>query len=171
MGVHPLEQLRYLARRSGGGHDFPAAEAAEVLADLADEIPGALVQACRRLIEYFPFSGTAWWLSARALCAPDPVEGIREAAGELAGDPTGRRLAEALPAAAVVAVPDPSGAIRTAVRRRHDVQVQKKVGRAQILVVSPLAAGPGLVLTGARSATAARAAAQAGKPVWAVLAR
>jgi hypothetical protein len=171
MGAHPLEQLRYLARGWGSSDDFPAREAAEVLAQLAAEIPGSLVQACRRLIEYFPSSGPAWWLCARALCAPDPVEGILGAAGELADDPTGLRLAEALPASGVVAAPELSGAVRAALRRRQDVQVQKKAVRAQMVVVPVLAAGPSAVLVRPRSATAARSAAHGGKPVWAVVAR
>jgi hypothetical protein len=171
MGSHPLEQLRYLARGRGGGDDFPAREAADVLGELATESPGTLVQACRRLIEYFPSSGPAWWLSARALCAPDPAEGIWKAAGELAADPTGLRLGEALPASAVIAAPEPSGAVRAALRRRQDVQVQKKAARAQMVLVPVLAAGPAAVLMRPRSANAARAAGQAGKPVWAVVAR
>ena len=171
MSVHPLEHLRYLARGWGSGDDFPAPEAAEVLAELAAESPGTLVHACRRLIEYFPSSGQAWWLSARALCAPDPAEGIRDAADEMAGDPTGRRLAEALPVPGAIALPDASSAVRVALRRRKEVQVQKKVARAQMVVVSALAAGPGAVLTSARSAAAAAAAGGAGKPVWAVVAR
>ena len=40
-----------------------------------------------------------------------------------------------------------------------------------MVVVSALAAGPGAVLTGARSAAAAATAAGAGKPVWAVVTR
>ena len=39
MSVHPLEHLRYLARGWGSGDDFPAPEAAEVLAELAAESP------------------------------------------------------------------------------------------------------------------------------------
>ena len=171
MSVHPLEHLRYLARGWESGEDFPVREAAEVLSELAAESPGTLVHACRRLIEYFPSSGPAWWLGARALCAPDPPEGIRQAAAELAGDPTARRLAEALPVPAVVCFPDVSGPIRAALRRRQDVQVQKKPVRAQMVVVSALAAGPEAVLTGARSAAAAAAAARAGKLVWALVGR
>ena len=106
-----------------------------------------------------------------ALCAADPPEGIREAADELAGDPTGRRLAQALPVPDAVAFPDASWAVRTALRRRPEVQVLKKAVRAQMVVVSALAAGPGAVLTGARSAAAAATAAGAGKPVWAVVTR
>ncbi len=171
MSPHPLEHLRYLARGWGSGEDFPAPEAAEVLAELAMGSPGTLVHACRRLIEYFPSSGQAWWLCARALCALDPPEGIREAADELAADPTGRRLAEVLPAPGPVSFPEPSSAVRVALRRRPEVQVQKKAVRAQLVVVSALAAGPGAILASARSAAAAGVAARAGKPVWAIVGR
>jgi hypothetical protein len=105
------------------------------------------------------------------LCAPDPPEGIWEAAREIDDDPTGRRLGDALPAAAVVAVPEPSGAVRAALRMRPDVQIQKKAARAQMVVVAVLAAGPAAVLMRPRSAAAARAAGLSGKPVWAVVAR
>ncbi len=103
--MHPLEQLRYLARGWESGEEFPAREAAAVLADLAGENPASLLQACRRLIEYFPSAGPAWWLSARALSAPEPVEGIWVAADELANDPTSRLVGEALPTGGPVAVP------------------------------------------------------------------
>ena len=42
-----------------------------MLADLADENPASLLQACRRLIEYYPSTGAAWWLSARTLSAAE----------------------------------------------------------------------------------------------------
>ena len=74
-------------------------------------------------------------------------------------------------ASGVVAAPELSGAVRAALRRRQDVQVHKKAVRAQMVVVPVLAAGPSAVLVRPRSATAVRAAAHAGKPVWAVVAR
>ncbi len=76
MSVHPLEQLRYIARQWDNADDFPAQEIAAVLAELADENPASLLQACRRLIEYYPSTGAAWWLSSRALSAAGAVEGI-----------------------------------------------------------------------------------------------
>jgi hypothetical protein len=80
-------------------------------------------------------------------------------------------LAEVLPAPGPVAFPEPSSAVRAALRRRQEVQVQKKAVRAQLVVVSALAAGPGAILTSARSAAAATAATGAGKPVWAIVGR
>ena len=62
MSVHPLEQLRYIARRWEIDGEFPAQEVAAVLAELASENPASLLQACRRLIDYFPSAWVAWML-------------------------------------------------------------------------------------------------------------
>ena len=170
-GVHPLEQLRYLARGWESGEEFPAQEAAAVLVDLAGENPASLLQACRRLIEYFPSAGPAWWLSARALSAPEPVEGIWVAADELANDPTSRLVGEALPTGGAVAVPEPSSVVMAALRRRRDVQLQRRSSGAYLCVVAARAAGPGSVLVGRHSASAAAAGGRAGNDVWVVVER
>jgi len=154
---HPLESLRYVARSWEIGDEPPVPEMAAILAQLAEESPSTLLQACRRLIEYFPASGPVWWLCARALSAPDPVGEIWEAADELAQDPTPRRLAEALPAGAMVAVPRPAGAVAAALRRRPEVIVVGKPARASIVVLRALAAAPGrLLVTGRLAALAGR---------------
>ena len=170
-GVRPLEQLRYLARGWESGEEFPAQEAAAVLADLAGENPASLLQACRRLIEYFPSAGAAWWLSARALSAPEPVEGIWVAADELANDPTSRLLSQDLPTGGAVAVPEPSSVVMAALRRRRDVQLQRRSAGAYLCIVAARAAGPGSVLVGRHSASAIAAGARAGNDVWAVVER
>jgi hypothetical protein len=169
--VHPLEQLRYLARGWESGEEFPAQEAAAVLADLAGENPASLLQACRRLIEYFPSAGTAWWLSARALSAPEPVEGIWVAADELANDPTSRMLSQSLPSGGAVAVPEPSSGVMAALRHRRDVQLQRRSSGAYLCIVAARAAGPGSVLVGRHSASAVAAGARAGNDVWVVVER
>ena len=168
---HPLEQLRYVARGWSAGDDLPATEVAAVLADLAERSPNMLLQACRRMIEYFPSSGVAWWLSARALASPAPSEAIWEAAVELEEDPTAEQLAAALPAGAVVAVSPLSTWVSSALRRRRDVQAAKKLAPAGILLVTVTAAGPSAVLATARAVSVADAAARAGKKVWAVAPR
>ena len=109
--MHPLEQLRYIARRWEIDDEFPAQEVAAILAELASENPASLLQACRRLIDYYPSAGVAWWLCARALGAPEPIEGIWEAADELSSDPTPALCAKAVPAEATVALPDPVPAV------------------------------------------------------------
>jgi hypothetical protein len=158
-GVHPLEQLRYLARGWESGEEFPAQDAAAVLAELAADNPVSLLQACRRLIEYFPSAG------------PEPVEGIWVAADELAHDPTSRIVSESLPSGGAVAVPEPSSVVMAALRRRRDVQLQRRSSGAYLCVVAARAAGPGSVLVGRHSASAVAAGARAGNDVWVVVER
>jgi hypothetical protein len=172
MSVHPLEQLRYIARQWDNGDDFPAQEIAAVLAELADENPASLLQACRRLIEYYPSTGAAWWLSARTLSAAGAVEGIWEAAEELSSDPTAELCAEALPPDARVAFPGPVPAVVRALRRRKDVEVSHRTSRkSDVLLLRARAAGPAGLLFGRSTSGPLASAAQTGVPVWAVLER
>lgn len=171
--MHPLEQLRYVARNWESGDEFPAQEVAAVLADLAAQSPVTLVHSCRRLIEYFPSSGPAWWLSARVLAGGGVVDAIWEAADELAADPTGGLLGGALVPAGVgtVAAPQPSGLVSVALRDLDGIRVEKKVANADLVVVAARAAGPSAVLAGARAIAMAAAARGTGKPVWVVVER
>ena len=186
--MHPLEQLRYVARGWEGMDDLPVAEVAQVLAELAEESPATLLHACRRLIEYFPASGRLWWLSARALSAPEPVGGIWEAADELLEDPTGKRLAEALPAGAGVSVlgPAPDAAMSVLRRRRvreggvpkknrgrdRDPRGQERESRGpDVLMVSALAAGPGALLLDGAVARQVPGLVGRERTVWAVVPR
>ncbi len=190
--MHPLEQLRYVARGWESMDDLPVAEVAQVLAELAEESPATLLHACRRLIEYFPASGRLWWLSARALSAPEPVGGIWEAVDELLEDPTGKRLAEALPAGAGVSVLGPAAdAVVSVLRRRRAREggVPKKTpnknrGRDRsprgqeresrepgVLVVSALAAGPDALLLDGAAARQVPGLVGRERTVWAVVPR
>ena len=168
--MHPLEQLRYLARRWGSGQEFPVQEVAAILAELAEESPATLLHACRRLIEYFPDVGVAWWLSARALSAAGAVEAIWEAADELAEDPTVRLFGEALAACGPVAVVGASPRVLAALRARG-INLQSKAARAEAVAVVVGAGGPDAVLVGARAAAAAASAGQSGRALWAVIER
>jgi hypothetical protein len=170
--VHPLEQLRYIARQWENGDDFPAQEIAAVLAELADGNPASLLQACRRLIEYYPSTGAAWWLSARALSAAETVEGIWEAAEELSSDPTAELCAQALPADAKVAFPGPGPAVAKALRQRKDVEVSHRTSRkTDLLLLRARAAGPAGLLFARSTSGPLATAAQTGVPVWAVVER
>ncbi len=177
--MHPLEELRYVARGWGNEDGFPAQEVAAVLADLAGESPATLVHACRRIIEYFPSSGQAWWLSARALAAGGDVEAIREAASELADDPTGGLLCRALSGAGAgaVAAVHPTPAVSVALHGLGGARLQKKANGADVVVVTARAAGPSAVLATERSAAVARNArsargpGQAAPAVWVVVER
>ncbi|HTV12772.1 MAG TPA: hypothetical protein VME20_13035 [Acidimicrobiales bacterium] len=176
MSPHPLEALRYISRSWQAGDDFPAQEAASVLADLAGENPASLLQACRRLIEHFPASGTVWWLSARALAAPDPVGGIWEAARELADDPTTRHLAQALPSGTRLALAGRGGYRAAPAGKRQGASRDEKLSGDDLVVLRALAATPGQVLVSRRAARAAQGAAakkatKATGQVWAVVER
>ena len=172
MMSHPLEQLRYIARRWEIDDDFPAQEVAAVLADLASENPVSLLQACRRLIDYFPSAGVAWWLCARALGSPEPIEGIWEAADELSSDPTAGICAKAVPANATVAFPDPIPQAVRALRKRKDVQlVDRATKKADLVLLRARAAGPDGVRVTRRSSKSRNNGSRPGVPVWAVLER
>ena len=186
--MHPLEQLRYVARGWESMDDLPVTEVAQILAELAEESPATLLHACRRLIEYFPASGRLWWLSARALSAPEPVGGIWEAANELLEDPTGKRLAAALPAGGGVSVLGPAAdAVVSALRRRRareggapkknrerdrSSRGQERQGQGPaVVVVSALAAGPDALLLDGAAARRVPGLAGRERTVWAVVPR
>ncbi len=166
--MHPLEQLRYVARGWENIEDVPVSELAEMLANLAQVSPATLLHACRRLIEYFPCSGRLWWLAARALSAPEQVEGIWEAAAELDADPTPGELAKALPPGARVSLLSPAlPEVVRVLRRARATSRQKDNGAQRIFVVSALAAGPDALLVGVGAAPQLPSAAQ----VWGVVPR
>ncbi|HWG72720.1 MAG TPA: hypothetical protein VG184_01565 [Acidimicrobiales bacterium] len=121
--MHPIERLRYVARAEGADPSLVAVEAASALASIARSDPAGLVPACRRLISRHLSAGPVWWLSARVLGAPDPVEAARAAAAELEDDATDRHLAAVLPddgTALVIGWPEVAA---SALRRRADVEL------------------------------------------------
>ncbi|MGH8997806.1 MAG: hypothetical protein ACRDY7_00255, partial [Acidimicrobiia bacterium] len=71
--MHPIERLRWVARTPQGDPALIVCEAAEALASFGGDAAG-LVVACRRLIERRPGCALLWTLSARMLCAFDPVD-------------------------------------------------------------------------------------------------
>lgn len=110
---------------AGAAGDDPgliALEASASLMALAAD-PGALVTACRRLVDHQPTCGPVWWLAARVLAAPDPGSEARRAAGELADDPTEAVLAAELPPDAVVCVVGWPDQAAGALRHRPDLTV------------------------------------------------
>lgn len=121
--MHPLEHLRYVARVEGADPAELAREAAVSLAEIAADGGGGLVPACRRLVERHPANGPLWWLSARLLASPDPVDTARESAAALVHDPTPARLAAVLPDDTTVVVVGWPDLVAEALRRRGDVEV------------------------------------------------
>ncbi|MGH9022825.1 MAG: hypothetical protein ACRDV9_06965 [Acidimicrobiia bacterium] len=89
--MHPVERLRFVAGAQGEHPRLVLPEAADALAELAED-PAVLVTACRRLVESRPRCGATWWLASRVLCALDPRRAAREAAVELELDATAELL-------------------------------------------------------------------------------
>lgn len=194
--MHPIEQLRYLARGDDTEPTALAVEAAEALGDLASE-PRALVPACRRLLEFHPLVGPLWSVCAELLLSAEPRATARRAARALLDDPTVEEAAYALPSTAVIAA-GCSASVAEALLERPDcearlvgapLEVRRAMaqlraaspalgfaideldealhGATLVLVEADAAGSDGVVLS--RSAAAlVRAAAAAGVPVWLV---
>lgn len=97
-------------------------ESAAALGAFADD-PGALLIACRRLLDRRPHSAPLVWLAARMITGPDPRSEAWDAVEELERDPTARELEYALPGGARVLViggPETNG---TAIAQRPDLTV------------------------------------------------
>jgi hypothetical protein len=120
--VHPIERLRYVARAEGAGPTLLGVESAVALAGFSAD-PAGLVTACRRLLDRHSEAGTVWWVSARALLAPDPATELHAAASELEEDKTSAILAAEIPEAASVVVVGWPEQVGAALERRADVVV------------------------------------------------
>jgi hypothetical protein len=101
--MHPIERLRYVARSSGADPVVLVRESASALVGLGVD-PAGLVTACRRIIDRQFTTGPLWWLCSRVLTAPDGRAEARRASAEIANDPTGDELTNALPDGTRVAV-------------------------------------------------------------------
>ncbi len=122
--MQPFEFLRHLARRTDDDDNTLLEDSADCLAGFADD-PFGVVIACRRLLAYHPTVAPLWWLCARVLSAPDAHEGAWGAWREYRADPTGSRLAGALPfphevPVAVVGWPD---IVRDGLAERIDLEL------------------------------------------------
>jgi hypothetical protein len=117
--MHPIEQLRYLARARGMGATELAVDAAEALAAVAYQ-PEMLLTAGRRLLDAHPYCGPLWWMVARVLVADDPVAEAERSASELEGDPTAGLLAAVLPPGAVVVATGVDDVLTEALELRED---------------------------------------------------
>jgi hypothetical protein len=197
--MHPIERLRYVARVEGADFGLIASEAASALGALAATDVAGLVPSCRRLVERHVTNGPLWWLSARMLSSPDPVDAARESAAALDADQTGRQLAMALPDESVVLVVGWPDIAADAIARRGDLEVlvadsggegaslvRRLSGEgaaslvpdrgiaaaatvADVVVVEAQVAGPGGIISAPGSHAAAAVAQRRGVPVWAVV--
>jgi hypothetical protein len=99
--VHPIEQLRYVARARGADASAMVRETASAVRGLRLD-PAGLVVACRRIVERHPASGPLWWLCARLLVSGDPFVEARSLADAFDADPTPDVLVDTIPEGATV---------------------------------------------------------------------
>ena len=196
--MHPMEQLRHVAR--SGGAD-PATIVAETVDALTRLRPAAseLVPLCRNLVERNPTCGPLWWLCARLLAKPEAIDAAWTLADELDHDPTSAQLAECLPndgavmtvgypaitakalrrcgtvsVLAVMAGDDSGRLVRAMDRAGVDVEpvvpeaMLAAMPRADLVVLEADACSTDVVVTSIGSGLAAVAAAAADVPVWLV---
>ena len=120
--MHPIEQLRYVARASGADAGLLVEEAASALSVFGRD-PAAMLTAARRLLTRQPAVGPLWWMCANMVTAPDARAAAREVARELREDRTGRHLVDHLPDGATVAIAGWPDLTVAALPRRGDVEV------------------------------------------------
>ncbi|MEM7323944.1 MAG: hypothetical protein AAF531_12725 [Actinomycetota bacterium] len=133
--MHPIEQLRYVARASGADAGLLVQEAASALSVFGND-PGAMLTACRRLLTRQPGVGPLWWMCARMVTCSDARAEARSVIDELRGDRTSRELAANLPDGGTVAIAGWPDLTVEALPRRGDVRV---------LVVDVEGQGPSVV--------------------------
>ncbi len=120
--MHPIEQLRYVARASGADATLLVEEAASALRMFADE-PNALLAGAKSLVARQPGVGPLWWMASKLIAAPDGRAAVREVIEELRNDPTPGLVDDAMPSGStVVIVGWPDTVMRTLVGR-PDVEV------------------------------------------------
>jgi hypothetical protein len=197
--MHPIEQLRYVARASGADGGLLVQEAASALSVFSRD-PGAMLTACRRLLTRQPGVGPLWWMCSRMVTCADPRTEARAIIEELRDDRTGRELSNgiadgatvgiagwpditvsALPRRGDVAVlvADVEGQGSSVVRRleRSDIEVEDvdpahmagMVEECDLVVVEAAAAGSAAALVDVGSVALAATAKALGTPVWLVV--
>ncbi|MEM9566615.1 MAG: hypothetical protein AAGA93_28600 [Actinomycetota bacterium] len=196
--MHPIEQLRYVARASGADAGLLVEEAASALSVFGRD-PAAMLTASRRLLTRQPAVGPLWWMASRMVTTADARGEARAVSQELRTDRTGRHLVDNLPEGATVAVAgwpdltvgalprrgdievlvvDVEGQGPAVVRRleRHDViaedvdpaKIAGVVEESDLIVVEAGAAGASAALVDLGSVPLAATARALGKPVWLV---
>jgi hypothetical protein len=149
--VHPIEQLRWVARAEWAPASEVAAEAAWSLGELARSEPWAVLPACRRLLERRPSGAALWWVAAEVLCAPDPVAAAERCAALLEGDPSRAQLGVAL------------AEDQRVVARGATVE---ELARAELVVVPVEALGPEGYLVDAEGGALLAGARELGLAIW-----
>lgn len=120
--MHPIEQLRYVARASGADASLLVEEAASALGVFGRD-PAGMVTACRRLLTRQPEVGALWWMASHMVTAGDTRETSRDLIAQLRSDATGRHLAHELPDASRILIAGWPDITVRALPRRGDVSV------------------------------------------------
>ncbi len=196
--MHPIEQLRYVARASGADAGLLVQEAASALGVFRND-PPAMVTAARRLLTRQPAVGPLWWMCSRLTMSDDPWAEARDIVEEIRSDRTDRELAHAIPDGATVAfsgwpdtivaslprrgdvfalVIDVEGQGSSVVRRleRSEVEAEEvdaariagAVEDADVVLIEAAAAGPAAALADVGNLALAAVAKALGKPTWLV---
>lgn len=196
--MHPIEQLRYVARASGADASLLVQEAASALGVFGNN-PPALITAARRLLTRQPAVGPLWWMCSRMAMSDDAWTEGRQIIEELRSDRTARELAHALPDGATVVIAgwpdivvealprrgdvlvlviDVEGQGSAVVRRleRSDVMAEEidaahlagAVEDADLILIEAAASGPAAALTDVGNVAMAATAKALHKPTWLV---
>ncbi|MEL7155922.1 MAG: hypothetical protein AAFN30_04905 [Actinomycetota bacterium] len=197
--MHPIEQLRYVARASGADAGLLVQEAASALGVFRRDPPG-LVTAARRLLTRQPAVGPLWWMCSRLVTAADVWAEARAVIEELRHDPTDRELSHAIEDGARVVISGWPDLIADALPRRGDVSVLvldvegqgsplvRRLERADVdaeevdaarlagavvaadlVLIEAAAAGPSAALTDIGALALAATAKAVGTPTWLVV--
>ena len=196
--MHPIEQLRYVARAGGADGRLLVEEAAGALRIFGDD-PAGLLTACKRLLTRQPTVGPLWWLCTRILLSGDPRAEGRSVVAELRSDGTSRNLGHCLPDGAKIGfngwpdvvvealskrgdcsalIVDVDGLGGSVVRRlgRCDVEAEAVdgarmaglVAEVEVIVLEAGVCGPSAALVDVGGLALAATARVVGRPVWLV---
>ncbi|MEZ5227342.1 MAG: hypothetical protein R2710_11895 [Acidimicrobiales bacterium] len=199
--MHPIEQLRYVARASGADASLLVQESASALGFFANDSAG-LLTAARRLLSRQPGIGPLWDLAARMATATDPRAAARDAILGHRDDPTPREVAGAIGDGARVVIvgwPDQTvsgllrrgdvevlavdvdGQARSVVHRfdRADVlaesidpeRIAGAIGASDLVIIEAVAVGEAAAIVETGSFTAAAVARATATPIWLVSGR
>jgi len=197
--VHPIEQLRYVARAGGADGRLLVEEAAGALRIFGDD-PAGLLTACKRLLTRQPTVGPLWWLCTRLLLSGEPRIEARSVITELRSDPTSGHLAQCFPDGAKIGfngwpdviveamakrgdcsalVVDVDGLGGSVVRRlgRCDVEAEAvdgariagMVSEVDVVVLEAGVCGPSAAMVDVGGLALAATARVVGRPVWLVV--
>lgn len=120
--MHPIEQLRYVARTSSSDAVLLAAEAAHALASF-DGDNGGLLLGTRQLLRRQPLIGPLWWVGSHLGNALNLHEEAYRLSDALRYDPTASILAAEIPGEATVLISGWPSATVDALCQRPDLAV------------------------------------------------